>query len=337
MHRGRRVATAEPEGEGMKYRKLGGTDLDVSVVCMGPMRAAAREPGDDEKSRAGERAMRSAVDAGVNFIHSSYEYGTRWMMARVLKDHPRRSDLHHVVKVPVPDFKDGGRFGPAKFRMRVEEALGELHAERISVLQWMWRSDPNSDERRVPLLGAILDDVMATFERMRDEGKVGHLMTFPYTTACARAAVETGRFAGVIAYYNLAEMEMADLFGDIEGRAMGFVAIRPLYQGILTTERAERESLIEGDRLAGEKFAGDFAKRARIADAFRDEIEGSSGSMTGFAIRFALAAPVVASVVVGLNTPEQVEGVVAAADGDLPSMDAVAKAQELWRSGFGLG
>ncbi len=157
----------------MRYRKLGGTDLEVSAICMGPMRAAAKAPGDDEKSRAGERAMRAALDAGVNFVHSSYEYGTRWMMARVLKDHPRRSDLHHVIKIPVPDFKDGDRFDPAKFRTRVEEALSELHAERISVLQWMWRSDPNSDERRVPLLGAILDDVAATFERMRDEGPVG--------------------------------------------------------------------------------------------------------------------------------------------------------------------
>lgn len=321
----------------MKYRKLGGTDLEVSVICVGPMRAAAKEPGDDEKSRAGERALRAALEAGVNFIHSSYEYGTRWMLGRVLKGHPRRSDLHHVIKVPVPDFKDGDRFEPDRFRLRVEEALRELHAERISVIQWMWRSDPNNDERRLPLLRSILDDVMETFERMRDEGKVGHLMTFPYTVACARAAVETGRFAGVIAYYNLVEMEMADLFEELARRSMGFIAIRPLYQGILTTERADRESLPEGDRLAGEKFASDFALRAKVAEAFREEIGGSSGSMTAFAIRFALAAPIVASVVVGINTPKQAEGVVAAAEGDLPSMEAVGKAQELWRSGFGLG
>ena len=72
----------------MKYRTLGGTDLKVSVICLGPMRAAAREPGNDEKSQAGERALRDALDAGVNFLHSSYEYGTRWMMGRALKDHP---------------------------------------------------------------------------------------------------------------------------------------------------------------------------------------------------------------------------------------------------------
>ena len=44
----------------MKYRRLAGTDIDVSVICLGPMRAAAREPKNDEKSKAGEEALRAA-------------------------------------------------------------------------------------------------------------------------------------------------------------------------------------------------------------------------------------------------------------------------------------
>ncbi len=121
----------------MQYRRLGGTDLDVSVICLGPMRAAEKEPCRDEKSRAGERVFRRALDPGVTFLHSSYEYRTRWMMERVLKDHPKRGDLRHVIKFPVPDFADGDRFDAAKFRLRIEEALRDLHAERIAVLQWM--------------------------------------------------------------------------------------------------------------------------------------------------------------------------------------------------------
>jgi len=316
----------------MKYRRLGGTDLDVSVICLGPMRAAAGEPGNDEKSQAGERALRRALDAGVTFLHSSFEYGTRWMMERVLADHPARADLHHVIKVPVPDFEDGDRYDAGKFRLRVEEALRELHADRISVLQWLWRSDPNEDERRLPLLARVIDDVVETFEKMRDEGKVGYLMTFPYTLPCARAAIETDTLAGIIAYYNLIDMEMADLFEDLERRKMGFIAIRPLHGGILTDERADQALLPEGDRFADAQNAPDFAKRSKIAETFREEI---GGSMTHFAIRFALAAPIVASVVVGLNTVAQVDGIIAAVEADFPSMATVKKAQDLWRSGFG--
>ena len=123
------------------------------------------------------------------------------------------------------------------------------------------------------------------------------------------------------------------LFGELERRGMGFMAIRPLYQGILTDQRADRNSLPEGDRFAAPGYADDFARRKKVAEAFREQI---GESMTGFAIRFALAAPVVASVVVGLNTPEQTDGVVAAAEADTPGMETVSRAQELWRSGFGL-
>jgi aryl-alcohol dehydrogenase-like predicted oxidoreductase len=312
----------------MEYRRLGGTDLDVSVICLGPMRAAAQAPGNDERSRAGEAALRRALDLGINFLHSSYEYGTRWMMSRVLQDHPKRHQIHHVIKVPVPDFKDGDRFDEAKFRLRVEEALRDLHAERIAVLQWMWRSDPNTDERRLPLLPRILDDVVAAFEKMRDAGKAGHLFTFPYTVPCAQAAVETGKFGGLLAYYNLVEMEMADLFGELAQRRMGFIAIRPLFEGILTDERATPRP---GDRFADPQYAPALAARQKIAETFRNEI---GGSMTAFALKAALAAPVVASLVVGLNRPEQVESTLKAIEGPAPSRDVVRRAQELWRAGL---
>jgi aryl-alcohol dehydrogenase-like predicted oxidoreductase len=311
----------------MKYRRLGGTDLDVSVICLGPMRAAAKNPGDDDKSKAGELALRKALDEGVNFIHSSYEYGTRWMMSRVLKDHPLKGELHHVIKVPVPDFEDGNRFDAGKFRLRIEEALVDLHAERIDVIQWMWRSTPNTDERRVPMVARIMDDVMAAFEQMRNEGKAGYLMTFPYTVACARAAIDMGKLAGLIAYYNVIEMEMAEFFAELKDRNMGFIAIRPLYQGILTDERADRESLRPDDRLADAQHADDFARRAKVAEVFQEEI---GNSMTSFAVRFALAHPLVASVVVGINTPEQAAGMVAAADEEPLPIETVQKARELW-------
>lgn len=316
----------------MQHRRLGGTDLDVSVICFGPMRSATKDPVDDDRSRAGEAAMHAAIDAGVNFIHSSYEYRTRWMMERVLKNHPKRHDLHHVIKVPVPDFKDGGRFDPAKFHQRIDEALRELHAERIAVLQWMWRSDPNEDDLRLPMLGTVLDDVAAEFEKARDAGKAGFLMTFPYTVPCARAAVDSGRFAGLIAYYNPIEMEMAGLFDDMEARDIGFLCIRPLYQGILTDGR-DPARMKADDRFLDTKFADDLRKRAKVAEAFAAEI---GDSMTAFALNFALASPVVASLIVGLNSPEQVAGTVRAVEDGSLSPRIVTRAYELWQRGFGL-
>jgi len=316
----------------MDQRRLAGTDLDVSVVCFGPMRAAAKEPGEDLRSEAGAQALRAALDCGINFVHSSYEYGVRWMMTQVLRDHPKRHDIHHLIKVPVPDWDDGGRFDAGKMRGRVEEALGELCCERIAVLQWMWRTRPNEDAPRLALLPQIQDDVVACFEQLRDEGKAGHLWTFPYTAPAGRAALETGDFGGLIGYYNPVEMELAELFPALAQRGMGFLAIRPLLEGVLTDQRPSQEALPEGDRLTDPKHAAAFRKRAAVADAFADEI---GASMTRFALRFPLLSPLVASVIVGLNTPQQVEAVAGMMDGIEPRPELVERALALWRGGFG--
>jgi aryl-alcohol dehydrogenase-like predicted oxidoreductase len=313
----------------MDQRRLAGTDLDVSVVCFGPMRAAAKQPGDDPRSQEGGRALRAALDLGINFVHSSYEYDVRWMMTRVLQDHPKRHDIHHVIKVPVPDWDDLGRFDAAKMRGRVEDALRELCCERIAVLQWMWRTRPNDDAPRLALLPKVLDDVAACFEKLRDEGKAGHLWTFPYTPATGRAALESGRFGGLIGYYNPAEMELAELFPALEARGMGFLCIRPLFEGVLTDRRPSQEALAPGDRLKDPKYADSFRRRARIAEAFKDEI---GSSMTRFALRFPLASPLVASVIVGLNTEAQVREVATMMDGAHPDPALVARATSLWES-----
>jgi len=78
----------------MRYRKYGNTELKVSEMCFGTMRYASKEGIPDETSKAGKRALEEALEQGVNCIHSSYEYGTRWLTGDVLKNHPKRHELH---------------------------------------------------------------------------------------------------------------------------------------------------------------------------------------------------------------------------------------------------
>lgn len=309
----------------MQYRKLAGTDINVSVLCFGAMRSAAQEPGDDAVSRQGEAAFRHALDSGINFIHSSDGYGTWWMLGRVLKDHPKRSGLHHVIKHPGPNTADKGIFDPGVFERQVEDALAALYAERIDILQWIWRSDPLTDELRLPMLANVLDDVMAAFERLRDQGKVGYIMPFPYTVPCGQACLDTKRFDGLIAYFNACETEMYPLFSQLQAQDRSFLAIRPLYAGVLTEER--RRTLPADDRLAAPGHAEQLARRGRLIARCGDRI---GLSLTDFSIRFALASPVVGSVIVGLNTVEQVDGLIAAADGATIDTELVRDVHTIW-------
>lgn len=288
----------------MEARRYGRTDLTVSPICFGPMRFSEKSPGDDPRSRAGERALSRAIERGVDFLHSSYEYGTRWAMGEVLKSHPKRAELKHIIKVPVPDFKDVA-FSGDKFRERIEEALRELHTDQIHVVQWLLRADPNDDVQRIPRINECLDATLEIFNTLREEGKVGYLAPFPYTPGFARATLETGKMEGLVAYYNLLEMEMYPLFDSLEQQGYGFIYIRPFLEGLLTDERIDREKTQPGDRARDSGWNSRYA----LLDKARTALDEQPASWTDFALQFCLADPRVTSLVVGLNTEEQVDQV----------------------------
>lgn len=312
----------------MNYRKFGNTDLEVSEICFGPMRFSAKEPGSDETSKTGQQALQRALERGLNFIHSSYEYGTRWAVGQVLKDHPKRHDLHHIIKVPVPDFDDGGTFSADKFRLRVEEALRDLHTDRIAVLQHLQKARPNEDDTRIAHIPAVHEQLAETFEKLRDEGKVGYLITFPYTPTFGAEALKTGDFSGMAGYYNLIEMEMAEFFPQMEARGQGFFCIRPFLAGLLTDQRADRSQLPAGDRFQDDQWLTAYKR----LDILRASLGDAVDSWTVFAIKFALCHPIVTSLIVGLNSTEQVDSVLDAADGVYPERAVFDKALEIFRA-----
>jgi len=168
--------------------------------------------------------------------------------------------------------------------------------------------------------------VGAEFERLREEGKVGYLACFPYTTGFARAVIDSGRFSGIIAYYNAVEMEMADFFEELRARGMGFLCIRPFLAGLLTDKRSTWEALPEGDRMKQEEKRPWFDRTRAIEKLLGDRIR----SWTEFALKFVLSDPLVTSAVVGINTVEQAEQVCALSDGEYPYRDAIPALLELY-------
>lgn len=306
----------------MDKRRLGGTDLDVSVICYGPMRVA--QSRDDPNLPKHERAMRSAIERGVNFIHSSYEYGVRWMMHDVLKDHPARHELLHVIKAPVPDWDDPD-FDPAKLEMRIDEALNELCTERIALVQWMWRCRPHDEVHRLPLLAQIHDRVAQKFEELMQKGKVGYMACFPYFPESAMAAMASPAERVLIAYYSPLEMEMSPVIDRLAEDGRGFLAIRPLYEGVLTDRFASHADVPSDHRLAAAKYRGPFIARARLAETVPAAGEG----MTRFAVRFPLMSANCASIIIGLNSEDQVNEICDYAQGVSPDPDTVARVRDL--------
>jgi aryl-alcohol dehydrogenase-like predicted oxidoreductase len=326
----------------MQYRPLGTTDLHVSELCFGTMRYASKSGELDEAGKAGRRALEEAIDAGVNFIHSSYEYRTRWLTEQTLASHPKRHELHHIIKVNVPDW-DEERFDEEKFREQIHTALKELHTDRIAVIQHLHRGtlprrlgySGEGEPKRVSEFEAVTHPLVKAFERLQKEGKVGHLISFPYTVGYARRVIESGLFAGLAAFFNPLETEMMDLFPALEEKGMGFIAIRPLAAGLLTNGRVSRSALPDGDP----RHEPSWDRFYDQLDVLRRRMEEDPADWSSFAIRFSISSPVITSSVLGINRPDQLQSALSALDGPAIGTDVQEVASSLteeFRRKFGV-
>ena len=100
---------------------------------------------------------------------------------------------------------------------------------------------------------------------------------------------------------------MARFFPALERGGGGFLCIRPFLAGLLTDRRADRHILPGDDRMRARSWDGAYDRLAVLRERL------APASMTRFAIRFALAHPIVSSLIVGLNTVAQVDEVLDAA------------------------
>ncbi len=141
----------------MKYRRLPGTELDVSEVCLGTMTW-----GEQNSEAEGHAQLDYAVAQGVNFIDTAEMYPippraatqgrTESILGAWLARRPR-GDLVIATKVAGPGRRDwirGGRTDLTRdvIAEAVDTSLTRLQIDYIDVFQIHW------PQRNVPMFGA---------------------------------------------------------------------------------------------------------------------------------------------------------------------------------------
>ena len=98
--------------------------------------------------------------------------------------------------------------------------------------------------------------------------------------------------------------------------------------GLLTDRRIDRSQLPADDRFQETNWDGAYARLDQLKAALSDTVT----SWTEFAIKFGLCHPIVTSLIVGLNSIEQVDGVLDAANGNYPDRAVFEKARQIFKS-----
>jgi L-galactose dehydrogenase/L-glyceraldehyde 3-phosphate reductase len=316
----------------MKTRRFGRTGLQVSEVVFGAGFVGGIIVLADDDTR--RRVLRRALDAGINWIDTAPLYGQGrseealgWLLAEI----PDKPYLSTKVRLDLgmPDL-------PGQIERSLHESLKRLRRDAVDLLQLHNAIDAAGVEHLLKEGGAA-----DGLERMREQG----LTRFVGLTALGEApaivrAIDSGRFDSAQVYYNLLNPSAArampagwsghdfsGVCGACQRRDVAMMNIRVFASGVLATDaRHGREVVLTEDSDLDVE-----AKRAQVALA---ALGAGYGTRAQAALRFSLANPDLACVVIGLAEPSHLEEAIAAeAMGPLPA-GVIAKLEAVYAKGF---
>jgi L-galactose dehydrogenase len=282
----------------MTHRKLGKTDLEVSILGFG-----ASPLGDVfGKTDPGERirAVHLAIDKGVNFFDVSPYYGLTLAETRLGEAlEGRRQSICLSTKCGRYGDRDFD-FSPQRIREGLEESLTRLRTDYVDLLF--------AHDVEFGSAGQIIEETIPAMRRLQEEGKTRYIGISGYPPGFLVRIAQAVPVDAILNYchYNLLVNDMEDQLAPFaEERGIGLINASPLHMGILTEQGApEWHPAPPGVRSAVRKVA--------------ELCQSRGANLSDIALRFCLDYPNAATTLVGMSTTEQVSRNLSALDGGPP-------------------
>jgi aryl-alcohol dehydrogenase-like predicted oxidoreductase len=291
----------------VKYRRIPGTDLHVSVVGFGCWAMGGKWWGDDVDDADSTRAIEAALELGINLFDTAPLYGYGHA-DEVLRDAlgPRRHDVVIATKVGVRWGGEGEHarsdLDPAWVRDDTEASLLRLGLETIPLLQVHW-----PDEGDVPL-----DDTLDALVRLRDDGKIRQFGLCNYPAEPLRAAVEEAGCVSLQTPFSLVRREfessLAPTFASALRDRAGVLAYEPLCRGLLTGKFDSPPHFPETDlRARDDRFRPRaFRRIRRLVQGLDTLARHFDSTPAAVAVAWVLRHPAVTAALTGAKRPAQI-------------------------------
>lgn len=225
----------------MRYKELGKSGLKVSVVAQGSWEMAGNVWGcrqDDESVRA----IRAAVENGINLIDTAASYGG--------------GKSEEVVGVAIQGIRDkvlvatkcGATFNPAKnaldmdltpkgIRREIEASLRRLQTDYIDVYQFHY-PDPNTP----------ICDSLGEMVRLKEEGKIRAIGLSNFDQVGLEEALQYAQIDSLQAKCSLLDRKNDELIAYCAEKGVGVITYGSIAGGMLTGKYKEVPTFGEGDR-----------------------------------------------------------------------------------------
>ena len=260
----------------MERRRLGRTDMDVSVLGFGGSEIGYERAG----ARTVARLLGAALDAGLNVIDTAECYeDSESLIGSALGS--RRNEIHLLTKCGHPRGYGRGDWREASLLSSIERSLKRLRTDRVDLIQL--HSCGLADLRKGGAITAL--------ERARERGYTRYI-GYSGDSEAARYAIECGRFDTLQTSVSIADQEALELTLPLAvKRRMGVIAKRPIANAAWRYARRPAEPYYQA-----------YWSRLRALDYpfVRDEAR-----VVPTALRSTLSAPGVHTAIVGTKRPER--------------------------------
>ncbi len=304
----------------MKYRTLGKTGLNVSVVGVGTWQFGG-EWGKDFEQAEVDAMFERAAQLGINLIDTAECYGDHTSERFIGASAPVRTRRGEWIIATKFGHKWHGWMDrteprrPEDVRVQLEESLKALQTDYVDVYQYhSWRDEEFFD-----------DDVLAVLDEMKQAGKVRHIANSVGKNNNVKqvAASAQRRIEAIQIVYNRLDRKPEDsTFPLCIDQHLGVLVRVPLASGYLSGKYspADAGAFAQTDVRHRHNVDDVRGKLQEVEKIKADEVpEGVD--MATWALAWCLKHPAVSCVIPGCKTVAQVESNAAAADLDLVPAD----------------
>ena len=298
----------------METRRIG--SLAVSIVGLGCNNFGLRI----DAKRSGE-VIGAALNSGINFFDTADMYAngkSEELVGRFLGGRRRQAFIATKFGNDMPGQGRGAR--PEYVRQALDASLKRLNTDYVDLYQ---QHVPDPEVPMAETLGALDDLVKA--------GKVREIGCSNFSVAQLResedaSAAQQGsaRFISVQNEYSLLHREPEDgVLAECERLGLGFLPFFPLASGLLTGKYRKGEPIPQGTRIAKYERYGKLvtAENLNKVEALISFAESRGRTLLELAFSWLLAHRVVASVIAGATSADQIKSNAAAADWRLTPHD----------------
>ncbi|MEP7258357.1 MAG: aldo/keto reductase [Flavitalea sp.] len=291
----------------MKYNQLGNSSLKISEIGFGCMSLG-------EADKDNNAIISMAIDRGINFFDTAdlYHKGRNEItIGHAIKGKRDKIILATKVGNQLKEDGSGWNWNPTKkyILSAVEKSLERLQTDHIDLYQLHGGTieDP-------------IDETIEAFELLKEQGKIRYYGISSIRPNVIAEYVKRSSIVSVMMQYSLLdrrpEEECLEL---LKQNNIGVLSRGALAQGLLAGKPAKPYLDLSGEEV--KQAASAVQSLSLQNNSMDDKKNGQTGrSAAQTAVRYVLQHPSIASAVIGIRTPEQLQEMVLTTESSIFSM-----------------